>query len=235
LDAATRDRTGKRLLAALPRKDRRHFLAGCEEVDLVASDVLVEPGEDIQHVHFPIAGFVSMVAPIDGSMRLEVGLVGQEGMAGTPLVLRITRSPLQALVQVPGSSLRMDADTFRRELAQCPALRQLLDRYLFVRMTQLAQSAGCTRFHLVEARLARWLLMTRDRAHSRVFHITHEFLALMLGVRRVGVTRAATSLQKQQLIRYSRGHITILDRRGLEAASCACYRADRESYRRVLG
>jgi CRP-like cAMP-binding protein len=235
LHAAHRVPSGNRLLAALPRKDRLHFLAGCEEVDLVLSDVLFEPGEHIRHVHFPTTGFISMVAPIDGAMRLEVGLVGEEGMAGTPLILGVNRSPLQALVQGEGSSLRMDAGAFRDELARCPALRQLLDRYLFVRMTQLAQSTGCTRFHLVEARLARWLLMTQDRAHASVFYITHEFLAMMLGVRRVGVTRAATSLQKRQLIRYSRGHITILDRGGLEAASCACYRTDREAYRRILG
>jgi CRP-like cAMP-binding protein len=235
LHAAQRVPSGNRLLAALPRKDRSNFLAGCEEVDLVLADVLFQPGGPIRHVHFPTTGFISMVAPIDGSMRLEVGLVGEEGMAGTPLVLGIARSPLQALVQGEGASLRMDADTFRHELARSTALRQLLDRYLFVRMTQLAQSVGCTRFHLVEARLARWLLMTQDRAHSSVFYVTHEFLAMMLGVRRVGVTRAATSLQKRHLIRYSRGHVTILDRPALEATSCACYSLDRETYRRVLG
>jgi len=129
----------------------------------------------------------------------------------------------------------MAATPFRSELGRSPVLRQVLDRYLFVRMTQLAQSAGCTRFHLVEARLARWLLMTQDRARSGSFHVTHEFLALMLGVRRAGVTRAATSLQKLGLIRYSRGNVEILDRPGLKAASCACYRTDRETYRRVLG
>jgi hypothetical protein len=176
-----------------------------------------------------------LVAPIDGATRLEVGLVGNEGMAGTPLVLGVATSPLQALVQGAGSSLRMAATPFRHELARCPALRRLLDRYLFVRMTQLAQSAGCTRFHLVEGRLARWLLMTQDRAHSSTFHVTHEFLALMLGVRRAGVTRAATSLQKLGLIAYSRGDVEVLDRPGLKAASCACYRTDSETYRRILG
>jgi len=226
---------GNRLLAALPPKDRQHFVAGCEEVALVLSDVLFEPGDRIRHVHFPTTGFISLVTPIDGSTRLEVGLVGNEGMAGTPLALGVARSPLQALVQGAGSSLRMAATPFRSELGRSPVLRQVLDRYLFVRMTQLAQSAGCTRFHLVEARLARWLLMTQDRARSGSFHVTHEFLALMLGVRRAGVTRAATSLQKLGLIRYSRGNVEILDRPGLKAASCACYRTDRETYRRVLG
>jgi CRP-like cAMP-binding protein len=231
---ATRASPGNRLLASLPRKDRLHLVAGCEDAPLVLSEVLFEPGERIPHVHFPVSGFISLLSPVDDSTRLEVGLVGDEGMVGTPLALGIAISPLQALVQGAGRSLRMDAASFRRELAGSPALQLLLDRYLYVRMTQLAQAAGCTRFHLVEARLARWLLMTHDRAHSDNFHITHEFLAVMLGVRRAGVTKAASSLQKLQLIRYSRGNIAVLDRAGLKAASCTCYRSDRDTYRRAL-
>lgn len=199
------------------------------------SEVLLEPGDRLHHVHFPISGFLSLLTPIGNSTRLEVGLVGDEGMVGTPLVLGVPISPLQVLVQGPGQSLRMSAAAFRRELRVSPALRVLLDRYLFVRMTQLAQAAGCTRFHLVEARLARWLLMTDDRAHSATFHITHDFMAAMLGVRRAGVTKAASALQKQGFIRYSRGEIEILDRPGLIAASCACYETDRATYHRVLG
>lgn len=231
---ATRAVPANSLLAALPRKDRLHLVAGCEDAELVLSEVLFEPGERIRHVHFPVSGFVSLLSPVDETTRLEVGLVGDEGMVGTPLVLGVAVSPLQALVQGAGRSLRMDAAAFRRELDLSEALRTLLNRYLFVRMTQLAHAAGCTRFHLVEARLARWLLMTQDRAHSDDFHITHEFLALILGVRRAGVTKAATSLQKARLIRYSRGNISVLDRAGLKAVSCACYRSDSETYRRIL-
>jgi CRP-like cAMP-binding protein len=129
----------------------------------------------------------------------------------------------------------MEAADFRRALAASPALQQVMERYLFVRMTQLAQATACTRFHFVEARLARWFLLTQDRAHSSGFHVTHEFLARMLGVRRSGVTQAATALQSRGLIRYSRGNVTVLDRVGLLAAACACYRIDGDTYRNAMG
>jgi hypothetical protein len=224
-----------RLLAALPRHDRLSMIGRCDAVALVSPDVLFEPGERLRHVHFPVTALISLATPVRSSAGVEVGLVGDEGMVGTPLVLGIAVTPLAGIVQRPGMSLCMGAAAFTRELHARPALRRLLDRYLFVRMTQLARSAGCTRFHLVEARLARWLLMTQDRAHSDAMHITHEVLALMLGVRRAGVTKAAISLQRLGLIRYSRGDIVILDRPGLEAAACACYGADRDTYRDVLG
>ena len=224
-----------RLLAALPAIDRQRFLADCTSVDLAIGKVLYKRGERIRHVYFPTTSFISMLASVERGAMLEVGMIGNEGMYGYSLVLNGNLAPLQALTQGAGTAWRMSAATFHRHLDNMPALRKVLNRYLFIIMEQLAQTAACTRFHVVEARLARWLLMTQDRAHADTFDVTQEFLAYMLGVRRVGVTSAAGSLQARKLIRYRRGKMAILNRPRLEAAACACYRADLESYQRGLG
>jgi CRP-like cAMP-binding protein len=230
-----RDRTPNRLLAALPDADLKRMLASCESIRLIFADILCEPGDPVRHVYFPTDSYISLVAPVDGYAGLEVGMIGSEGMYGIGLLLGIDISPLHALVQGAGSALRMSAKRFRRELEDSSVLRHGLNRYLYVLIAQLAQTAACTRFHVIELRLARWLLMTRDRAGSDEFYLTQEFLSHMLGVRRVGVTTAAGSLQKRNLITYSRGVVTIVDRDGLQAAACGCYLADKKTYDRILG
>ena len=224
-----------RLLSALPRKERELLLSHCEPVELVIAETLHRAGEPIPHVYFPPGGFISLVMPIDASEYLEVGLVGNEGMLGITLILGVDAAPFHALVQGAGTALRITAAEFLQLLEQSPALRPELQRYLYVLMSQIGQTAACNRYHVVEARLARWLLMTQDRANCDTFHITHLFMAFMLGVRRVGITKAANLLQQQKIISYHRGDITILDRAGLEAASCGCYRAGKETYERILG
>lgn len=222
------------LLAALPRKDRQRVFAVCDQVQFALAEILCEPGQRNRHAYFPLGGSISLMTPIAGRMSLEVGMVGAEGMLGINLILGIAVPPVRALVQDAGLAWRISASPLRREIARSAPLRRLLNRYLYFSVSQLALAATCTGFHRVEARLARWLLMTADRAHSEEIRLTHTLLGRMLGVRRVGVTRAASALRERGLIRYSRGHITLLDRRGLERISCSCYHAERQAYERVL-
>jgi CRP-like cAMP-binding protein len=217
------------LLAALPRKSYAELLPRLTPVVLTFGDVLYEPGQPIDQVYFPCDSMVSLLTLVEDHLALEVGLVGLEGVVGSPLALGIDRSPVRALVQGGGSAMRMGAGSFRSALRRDPPLQRGLLRYVHALMSQVTQTAACNRFHLVEARLARWLLMTRDRMRSNEFRLTQDFLSHMLGVRRVGVTEAAGALQRRKLIEYSRGVIGILDNRGLEAAACSCYRIARNS------
>jgi CRP-like cAMP-binding protein len=175
------------------------------------------------------------LATVDGRSNLEVGLIGNEGMFSPSSAFGLDVSPLRALVQGAGGALRMKAADLRRAADASAPLRDTLNRYLCVTVADLAQSAACNRFHLLEARLARWLLMTHDRAHTDELTLTHGLLATMLGVRRSGVSVAASALQATKAIRYSRGEITIIDRELLEDASCECYAAANAMYRRYLG
>ncbi|KXW57340.1 hypothetical protein FEMY_21310 [Ferrovum myxofaciens] len=222
-----------RLLEGLPHGSREQLLSGCELVDLPFGEILAEPGSRIRHIYFPTHSFISLIARTDDHV-LETGLIGDEGMFGISLALGVDLCSLRVLVQGAGPALRMQASSFIRELDQNIALQRALKYYIFVVISQLTQTVICNHFHRIETRLARWLLMMQDRAHSDEFHVTHEFLAYVLGVRRAGVTKAATSLQLNQLIRYKRGDITILDRIGLENSSCNCYETDKTTYDRIM-
>lgn len=211
------------LLAALPDKDYQLLWPRLEPVMLAFGEVLYHPGEPINHVYFPIDAMVSLLTQAEGHQALEVGLVGREGMLGTPLALGVSTSPVGAVVQVAGMALRKNATDFHKEFQRSMPLRREVYWYIYELMIQTTQTAACNRFHLIESRLARWLLMTRDRLRSNRFHLTQELLANMLGVRRVGITKAAGTLRRRNLISYNRGEITILDDAGLEAAACQCY------------
>ena len=218
------------LLSGLPANSLKNVLRSGERVPLKFAQVLGQPNERMRHVYFPMEGFVSMVAVLGDGGHLRVGIVGNEGMVGASLALGVNSSPDRAIVQREGVALRMSADAFVRQCANSRVLRATINRYLHVSMAQLAQIAACTGYHMVEARLARWLLTSRDRAQSDDFYVTHELLAYMLGVRRVGVTQAAAALQLRGLIAYRRGHVTILNRKGLEQASCGCYERQNAIY-----
>ena len=222
------------MLATLPREEYQRLLAGLEPVTLAFGDVLHEPGEMIRHIYFPNEGLlVSLLTLVENRMALEIGLVGSEGMVGLPVAQGIGTSSVRAVAQGTGTALRMESSHFREALETCPALQRALHRYTHALIAQIAQTAACNHFHQVEARLARWLLTASDRLQSDPLRFTHEGLADLLGVRRVGITVAASALQQQRWIQYSRGNITILDREGLKASACECYQKIKDIFDRA--
>ncbi|MGY0194695.1 Crp/Fnr family transcriptional regulator [Leptothrix sp. BB-4] len=225
--ANAQEHKGNRLLDALPAPDRERLLADAERIELRFGRVLETPGEPVGHVLFPTSGFISLLVQVDGLAGLEVGMVGREGMLGVPLLLGQGIASWTAIVQGTGMAWRLDIRTLRREINRCRPLRPLLDEHVCGLMMQVARSAGCLHEHAIEQRLARWLLMSLDRAHGDLLHVTQAFMAGMLGVRRVGVTQAAAALQRRGLIAYHRGQLTVLDRDALESSACSCYAAER--------
>lgn len=203
-------------------------------VTLEHGESMGEPGKPLAHAFFPIDCSIAVLVLVAGQPQLEVGLIGREGMLGLPLILGGSSASLRAIVQTTGTSWRVDVDRFSRQLARSAPMRGLLNDYVNVRYLQLAETAACKSFHPLDGRLARWLLMSRDRVRSRHLALTHDFLAQMLGVRRAGVTVAASALQNARLIRYTRGHIELLDIRALEARACACYASEKRIYSRLM-
>lgn len=222
------------LLELLPGSERARLLSVMERVDTRSGDLLFRQHEPIVAVDFPLHGVLSVVVVMEDGGVAEVGTVGNEGMAGIPLVLGTDHSPAQAFYQVPGSAYRMSAADFRAELAKSTVFSDVVHRYAQAFLTQVSQSAACNRLHPLDQRLCRWILMSHDRTDGDRIALTQEFLAQMLGVRRATVSIAAGALQKAGLIRYNRGIINVLDRERLEQSSCECYAVVRSEFERLL-
>lgn len=223
-----------RLLNLLTDSQRKNFVGSCELINLHLGDVLAVPGDTVAYVYFPVEGIISWEKQIIGSPFLVVTLIGNEGMLCINSLLGVDISPCRAIVQKSGFALRIPASTFIHQLKQIADFDVILKRYAYVSYNQVLQLAACNLFHLLENRLARLLLMFQDRAQSDELHVTQEQLAEMLGVRRVGVTKAAGSLQRQNLISYSRGNVIIHDLNGLKASSCICYQTDKKNYEHIM-
>jgi CRP-like cAMP-binding protein len=233
--SSSRNPVGNELIAALPQQEYERLLPNFEPVPLFLKQVLYEPNEPIEYAYFINSGASSMLNLMEDGQTIEAATIGKEGMVGVPLLLGTTQIPLQVLVQIPGDGLRMKAEVFKAEVYWGCPLHTLLLRYMQTLMNQISQTAACNRFHSMEGRCCRWLLMTHDRVESDSFPLTQEFLSYMLGVRRAGVSEVAFTLQRSGLIEYHRGQITIRDRKGLEASACECYRNTRREFERLLG
>jgi CRP-like cAMP-binding protein len=227
--------TRNRVLNALPPAEYERIAAYLEPVDMPFGHILCRPNEPITHVYFPNLGTVSVICMFEDGKSVEAGMVGNEGMFGVGAFLGSVTSPLEAIVQLPGDAFRMRADALRAEFARGEHLQDLLLRYTQGFIMQIAQTAACNRTHPIDGRLARWLLMCQDRADSVELQLTHEFIAVMLGTRRAGVSEAAAKLQDEGVIRYRRGSINVLDRQKLEGHSCECYLIVRHEFDRLLG
>jgi CRP-like cAMP-binding protein len=223
-----------RILAALPAEEFERLRPHLEDVRLNLGDILSRPDEKIEYVYFPKRGTISVCAIMEDGAQVEVGVIGNEGMYGLPIFFKTNTAPLQAMVQIPDGAFRMRSGAFIREVEKCEHLRNLLLHYAQAFFMQAAQTAACNRLHPMEGRLARWLLMCQDRTKSEFLQLTHEFISMMLGVRRAGVSTTAAKLKDDGLIDYQRGFIRIRDREGLEKLSCECYGVVRKEFDRLL-
>lgn len=224
-----------RLLAALPAKEYQRLLPEFETVTFKFAQIIYKPGDTIKHVYFPNDSIVSLLAAENHHASLEVGMIGNEGMTGISVFMGVNTSRTLALVQGAGSAVRMKSAVLRQESDHVGVFHRLLHRYSHSLLTQMSLASACNRFHTLNARLARWLLMTQDRIGSDEFRLTQEFMSNMLGVRREGVNKVAGNLQRGKLISYSRGHMEILNRSGLEKLSCECYRIIKKDSEFSLG
>jgi CRP-like cAMP-binding protein len=222
------------LIDALPRTARRRLLSICERVDLVSGHLVSGSDSLARHVYFPTGSILSLMTSSKDSPVLEIGMVGSEGMLGLQVVLAVGSVPLQASVRGTGTAWRVATEPFNRELAGSRALKQSLNCYLQVTLLQFTSEARCVRFHQIDQRLARWLLMTHDRTHADSFSVTQAHIAHLMGVRRVGIARAAGAFQRMGIISYARGVLTIVNRKALESQSCGCYETAQRTYARFM-
>lgn len=226
--------TANRILKALTPEEYERLSVELEHVSLMAGEVLYQPEEPVTHVYFPNHGTVSLVSTFEDGVSVEVGMVGNEGMFGVSAFLGSLSTPLEAQVQLRGDGFRMRSDVLKREFNKCEHLQDLLLRYTQAFITQIALTAACNRAHQIEGRLSKWLLMCEDRANSKELELTHEFIAMMLGARRAGVTEAAGGLKGKGLIDYHRGHLNIINRKGLESVACECYPLMKKEFARLI-
>ncbi len=223
-----------RILASLPAGEYERIAPHLEDVRIQLGEVLSRPDEKFEYVHFPKRGTISVCAMMEDGTQVEVGVIGSEGMCGLPVLFGTDAVPLQSMVQIPDGAARMKAEAFKSVIKDCPTLHQSLMHYAQAFYIQAAQTAACNRLHAIEGRLARWLLMCQDRTQSDLLPLTHEFMSIMLGVRRAGVSEAANKLKADGLIDYQRGLVRVLDRGGLEAATCECYGVIRKAFDHFL-
>jgi CRP-like cAMP-binding protein len=216
------------LLAALSQEECLRLSPHLELVHLTPGKILYEPGDKVRYAYFLEGGMVSLLSTTLNGRSVEVGMIGNEGMAGTPIIFGVSQGPYRIMVQLQGTAMRIRGEALRAEFKRGGRLHDLLLCYAHTLLTQIAQSAACNRFHTVEERLCRWLLVSRDRVQTDTLHLTQEFISHMMGVPRTSVTTIASGLQKKGILRHTRGKITILDHRRLELASCECYRLVRE-------
>lgn len=234
MSSPSRFLAGNQLLAALNRHECEDLLPNLKLTHLSKNKILYEAGDMVRHAYFLKGGMVSLLSTTESGATVEVAMVGNEGMIGVPIILRTNVSPYRIMVQIPGDVMRIQADVLREKFNWGGQLQDLMLRYTHTLLTQINQSAVCNRFHTLDQRLCRWLLISRDRVKSDVLPLTQEFLSHMLGSPRTAVTMVAGQLQKARLIRYSRGRIRLLDPEGLESASCECYRIVRDEIRHFL-
>jgi len=222
------------LINLLPQRNQNALLSNAELVELNLSQIICKVGEITTHIFFPINCFISITQDIDHYPPIEIGMIGREGLLGAETALGVNSNPFGALVQGAGSAWKIESQLLLNQIKNDPKLKQIINAYLAVRINQLGLSAACEHFHQIGPRLAKWLLMSQDRAQSTTFLMTHEFISLMLGVRRVGITTTAADFRRRGLIEYHRGEIKVLNRVALMSEACSCYMKNRKIYSSLM-